>query len=474
MSGPGLHFLGHSTVRVELAGRTVLTDPLLTASVGPLRRVVPAPDPALWAGVDVVLLSHLHADHLHLRSLRMLPAGVRFVVPRGAGTWLRRRGFRRVEELAPGETLTDNGYKTPWRATQFELQTTRYRGLCLHHELVQPRKGPGKSDAESPDPGFTPAQYERLALQYVIASVRRGSWMIPAFHCVLDIGVGDHDDPQHFDLAAWGAAIEKVLADVRGQIADPGVAFSAMMPEAAPAAMVSAAASGVFKTPPAKAKTKDGKGGSSTTGLNGTIQQPAPGVEIIDATETLNAFRDGHSLGAERTVRQVRTTKDGVTVIEQPDYCWGKRSLPHAELVGSFPGFGAGVTTFKGKATFFGKSDTEDEGTGTGAYGTVQTNSSVFGVSLKRQHLLDEKLATEVGKVLRPTDKGLRAIVEVSFPDTKRLVRLPLVDVGPGTTGPAKTAVADLTVAATAFLQGLTEKDIKKLDNIQIEARIVA
>jgi L-ascorbate metabolism protein UlaG (beta-lactamase superfamily) len=111
VGGPELHFLGHSTVRVELAGRTVLTDPLLTASVGPLRRVVPVPDPALWAGVDVVLLSHLHADHLHLRSLRMLPAGTRFVVPRGAGAWLRRHGFARVDEIAPGETLTDGGLR---------------------------------------------------------------------------------------------------------------------------------------------------------------------------------------------------------------------------------------------------------------------------------------------------------------------------------------------------------------------------
>ena len=111
VGGPGLHFLGHSTVRVELAGRTVLTDPLLTASVGPLRRMVPVPDPALWADVDVVLLSHLHADHLHLRSLRMLPTGTRFVVPRGAGSWLRRHGFRRVDELAAGETLADGALR---------------------------------------------------------------------------------------------------------------------------------------------------------------------------------------------------------------------------------------------------------------------------------------------------------------------------------------------------------------------------
>jgi hypothetical protein len=64
--------------------------------------------------------------------------------------------------------------------------------------------------------------------------------------------------------------------------------------------------------------------------------------------------------------------------------------------------------------------------------------------------------------------------VEVFFPATGRLARLPIVDVGPGTAGPAKTAIADLTVAAAAFLRKLTEKDIKKLDDIQVRARIVA
>ena len=111
MSGPDLHFLGHSTVRIRMAGRTVLTDPVLTSGIGPLRRVVPLPDPSVWAGVDVVLISHLHGDHLHLPSLRMLGAGTRIVVPRGAGRWLRSRGFPRVDELAPGEALTDGGLR---------------------------------------------------------------------------------------------------------------------------------------------------------------------------------------------------------------------------------------------------------------------------------------------------------------------------------------------------------------------------
>ena len=109
MSALSLRFLGHSTVRVELGGRTVLTDPLLTAGLGPLRRVVPPLHPSSWAGVDLVLISHLHGDHLHLPSLRRLGRGVPVVVPRGAGRWLRGKGFSAVEELGPGETLTYGG-----------------------------------------------------------------------------------------------------------------------------------------------------------------------------------------------------------------------------------------------------------------------------------------------------------------------------------------------------------------------------
>lgn len=109
MSGFNLRFLGHSTVRLELGGRVVLTDPVLTARVGGLVRVVPPPPPASYAGVDLVLLSHLHGDHLHLPSLARLGKRTRIVVPRGAGCWLGKKGFRNVEEIAPGETLTDGG-----------------------------------------------------------------------------------------------------------------------------------------------------------------------------------------------------------------------------------------------------------------------------------------------------------------------------------------------------------------------------
>jgi L-ascorbate metabolism protein UlaG (beta-lactamase superfamily) len=100
-----LRFVGHSTVRVELAGHAVLTDPVLTNRVSALTRVTSSCTKADHADVDLVLLSHLHGDHVHLPSLRLLSEHVRVVVPRGAGDWLRAKGVRRVDELAPGEEL---------------------------------------------------------------------------------------------------------------------------------------------------------------------------------------------------------------------------------------------------------------------------------------------------------------------------------------------------------------------------------
>jgi L-ascorbate metabolism protein UlaG (beta-lactamase superfamily) len=56
-------------------------------------------------GVDAVLISHGHYDHLDLPSLERLGKKVPIVVPRGLGGILRKRRFESVLEVEEGETL---------------------------------------------------------------------------------------------------------------------------------------------------------------------------------------------------------------------------------------------------------------------------------------------------------------------------------------------------------------------------------
>lgn len=120
-----------------------------------------------------------------------------------------------------GATLTGHDFQVPWRATKLETKLIgkRSKGLFLHVELLQPRRrdpaGGPKNDAIAPVPGFTDAQYERLALLYAAASVRGGTWLIPAFHASLDEGIkGAHDDPQHFDLDAFSREVGRIAAAI--------------------------------------------------------------------------------------------------------------------------------------------------------------------------------------------------------------------------------------------------------------------
>lgn len=81
---PVITWWGHATATVLDAGVRVLTDPVLTNRIGHLRRRRgPAPGAAA-AVADLVVISHLHADHLHLPSLAKLEPGTPVLLPAGA------------------------------------------------------------------------------------------------------------------------------------------------------------------------------------------------------------------------------------------------------------------------------------------------------------------------------------------------------------------------------------------------------
>ena len=109
MSTTSVTWWGHSTVWLADSGVTLLTDPVLTDRVAHLRRMA-GRTPALSGAPDAVLLSHLHADHFHLASLRLVPGAPTLIVPRGARAFVAKTlgsaYASRCVELAPGDDTT--------------------------------------------------------------------------------------------------------------------------------------------------------------------------------------------------------------------------------------------------------------------------------------------------------------------------------------------------------------------------------
>jgi L-ascorbate metabolism protein UlaG (beta-lactamase superfamily) len=123
-----VEFVGHSALVLELDGVRLLTDPAIRGRIGPLRRTVAEPSSATLSGIDAVLISHLHWDHLDVPSLQRLGASVPLLVPTGAGAWLGGLGFGKVREVAVGQ---------PFHLGGLEITATR-----AHHSGFRPPTGP--------------------------------------------------------------------------------------------------------------------------------------------------------------------------------------------------------------------------------------------------------------------------------------------------------------------------------------------
>jgi L-ascorbate metabolism protein UlaG (beta-lactamase superfamily) len=98
-------WIGHSTVLLELDGVRLITDPVLRNSILHVRRVSGPAAVETVGEVDAALVSHLHYDHLDMRSLRRLRGSPRVVAPAGSGSLLRRSGVRNVTEVDVGDTV---------------------------------------------------------------------------------------------------------------------------------------------------------------------------------------------------------------------------------------------------------------------------------------------------------------------------------------------------------------------------------
>jgi hypothetical protein len=250
----------------------------------------------------------------------------------------------------------------------------------------------------------------------------------------------------------------------KGGLQKPAPFIGNGMPIAAPTAALAAAPQPTpvgspkpFSTKPSSSSNENGH--SKTKGLQGTSQKYSDGSTVIEATEALIASRtDG--LNGTLTAVCRRVERGDVTTVEQTNYSYGNRPLPMSTLFNNITGIPADVPAgFRAaavrsvRASQFGKNDTKDEGTGSPAMGLIQTNSEVFGASVKVSVMADV-----FGADWRHNDKRLTALIDVFFPDKKRMVRVPLVDVGPGE---CIKAEVDLTWASDQFLGTRGQADVQ-------------
>ena len=143
-------WVGHATVLLQLDDRWVLTDPVFSDTVGQLsnRLVKPGLTPEQLPDLDVVLISHMHFDHLSLSSLDLIEHHIKtLVLPEGGAVYVPSSRVLPTE-LPLGESFEQDGLRVTataaahngwrygfdgaWMSTSFGGYVIEYRGTSVY------------------------------------------------------------------------------------------------------------------------------------------------------------------------------------------------------------------------------------------------------------------------------------------------------------------------------------------------------
>ena len=139
-------WLGHATVLLRIAGKTILTDPVLSHRIGvglgvmtagPKRLVAAALRAHELPKLDLILISHAHFDHLDRPTLVKLHKSTPVVTASRTGDLIRDLGFRNITELAWGESARLDDIELTacevkhWGARTFQDTYRGYNGYLI-------------------------------------------------------------------------------------------------------------------------------------------------------------------------------------------------------------------------------------------------------------------------------------------------------------------------------------------------------
>lgn len=109
-----INWYGHATTIMNLSGKLIVTDPVVSNTLGYFKRVIDKPYDITKIKFDYILLSHGHMDHMHfpsLRKLKKLNKDTKIIVPRGYKKILSLLGFTNVHLIRTGECYADEDIK---------------------------------------------------------------------------------------------------------------------------------------------------------------------------------------------------------------------------------------------------------------------------------------------------------------------------------------------------------------------------
>jgi L-ascorbate metabolism protein UlaG (beta-lactamase superfamily) len=142
---PALTWIGHASYLVQLGGRSLLVDPILSTRIAALPRNGP---PGLrredLPKIDVVCITHDHRDHMDAPTLLRLGPEPVYVVPQGLGEWFRRAGLPRIVELQWWETREVEGLAITFVPSQhwsrrgpFDQNASLWGGYVIEREGIR-------------------------------------------------------------------------------------------------------------------------------------------------------------------------------------------------------------------------------------------------------------------------------------------------------------------------------------------------
>lgn len=101
-----LTWIGHASFLLQAGGMNILVDPIWSSWVKGIKRMrYPGVEMAALPGIDLVLVTHAHFDHLDRKTLRSVADNQPVVVPRDVGNLVHDLGFGVVQELDTWESV---------------------------------------------------------------------------------------------------------------------------------------------------------------------------------------------------------------------------------------------------------------------------------------------------------------------------------------------------------------------------------